>query len=238
MSSVLEKISASGSRKATSLHAPSVPQVNLLPSSVGDAKRDARLRKILALGLLGVIVVAGLFYFFAVTTESQAQDELDTAYAETSKLQNEKAKLAYVPLVLEQLVDATLAQTVAMGAEVRWTDYLSAITAVLPAETSITKLEVAPLGPDAANQEATVTPAVSTVTFEIRSSTVPNTAAWLTALATIPGFQNPYFSAAAITEAEGGTMYTVTSSVEVNDSAFSNRFAPVDPDAAEGEGNS
>lgn len=237
MSSLLEKLSIGGGRKTGLLMAPSVPQVNLLPSSVGDAKRDARLRRMLALGLVGVIVLAGIFYFFAVTTESSAQEELDAAHAETSKLQSEKVKLAYVPVVLAQLVDATLAQTLAMATEVRWTDYLSAITAVLPADTSITKLDVAQVLTDTAGRPVTASPAVSTVSFEIRSSTVPNTATWLTALATVPGFQNAYFTAASVAELDGNIYYTVTSSVEVNDSAFSNRLVPIDPNATEGEGN-
>lgn len=237
MSALLEKFSPGGARKVGQLHAPSVPQVNLLPSSVGDAKRDARLRRVLALAVVAVLVLAGIFYFFAVTTEANAQDELDTAYAETSQLQSEKAKLAYVPVVLAQLVDTTIAQTLAMGEEVRWTDYLSAITAVLPADTSITKLDVAPATPEASGAAVVTSPAVSIVTFDLRSSTVPNTAAWLTALATVPGFQNAYFTSALVAELDGTVYYTVASSVEVNDSAFSNRFALVDPDAAEGEGN-
>lgn len=237
MSSLLEKLPKGGGRKTGLLQAPSVPQVNLLPSSVGDAKRDARLRRMLALSLVGVIVLAGIFYFFAMTTESSAQEELDSAHAETSKLQSEKVKLAYVPVVLAQLVEATIAQTVAMETEIRWTDYLSAITAVLPADTSITKLDVAPVPPDTTGQPVTTEPAVSTITFDIRSSTVPNTAAWLSALATVPGFQDAYFTSATVAEFEGKVFYTVTSTVEVNDSAFSNRFALTDPNAAEGEGN-
>ena len=65
-----------------------------------------------------------------------------------------------------------------------------------------------------------------------------NTAAWLTALATVPGFQDAYFSTASITEVDGSIFYTVASSVQVNDSAFSNRFALIDPNAVEGAGNS
>ena len=240
MSALLEKFSIGSGRKGGGLGAPAVPQVNLLPASVGDAKRDARLRKILAAGLVGVIVLAGLFYYVAVSTESSAEEELATENAKTVQLVKEKATLDYVPRVIAQHTNALMAQSLSMGHEVNWRDYIGAVTAVLPANTSVTSIVVtsdaigAVLAP---NANLLAAPRVATMTFVTRSATVPDTAVWLGALKAVPGFQDVTLATAALADEDGNVFYEVTSTVEMDETTHSGRLFPTVDTAAEGESN-
>jgi hypothetical protein len=69
---------------------------------------------------------------------------------------------------------------------------------------------------------------VATITFGASSLTVPDTAAWLDGLSTVPGFVDAWFTTASLTEANGVAFYTVGATVQVSADAFANRFAPAE----------
>ncbi len=240
MSALLSKLSTGGGRKSTTLGGPPAPQVNLLPASVGDAKRDARLRKMLLAGLAGVIVLAGIFYYFAMLSEASAQEELDAANQQTSVLMKEKASLAYVPLVINQLGEAKLAEMLTMGGEVNWRGYIGAVTAILPPNTAVTDVVAASNAvgvPLPANVNVLAAPRVATITFTTRTASVPDTSAWLVALSTVQGFQDAFFTTAALTDDNGTIFYEVTTVVEIDDTGLSNRLNTIEPVATEDEAN-
>ena len=54
---------------------------------------------------------------------------------------------------------------------------------------------------------------------------MPDTAAWLDALSTVPGFVDAWFSSATIGDQDGTTVYTVNATVQLDNTAFAHRFA-------------
>jgi hypothetical protein len=76
---------------------------------------------------------------------------------------------------------------------------------------------------------------VGTISFTAQSATLFDTEAWLRALTTVPGFADPWFSAATLTETEGAIYYAVTATVQVNEQAYALRFPAVLPGAEEAE---
>ena len=74
-------------------------------------------------------------------------------------------------------------------------------------------------------------PSIGQILFTGRSSTTPDTAAWIDALNSVPGFADAWTSAITGTgDEESGIHDTVASSVQLTDAAFSHRF-----DATQGE---
>lgn len=238
MSALVEKFTTATSRKGGGLNPPPVPQVNLLPSSVGDAKRDARMHRMLLAGVGGVVVLAAIFYFFAVMAESNAQEELDAANVTTSELTKEKVSLAYVPVVIDQYTTSLIVQTVGMAGEVNWKNYVGAVTAVLPPNTAITKINALADGMGTGlpeNTNSLAGPRVATITFTTRTATPPDTAQWLIALKSVQGFQDVLFSDYKLIDVDGNAVYEMISTVELDYTSLSNRFIPADQAAAQAE---
>lgn len=231
MSLTLTKPAVRGSGPA--LGAPTSPQVNLLPPEVKAARGLVNTKRWLAIGIVIVLVLIGLVYAFAVLARSAAENELATEQAQTVRLQAEVDKYAEVPLVLSNLDRTQRALALGTSTEVMWKGYLDAITAVLPAGVSIDSFavsQVTPWTPAPPAQDLLAAPAAGMISFTARTATLPDNAAWLDALATVPNLSNPTFSAAAVTAQDSDPYYAVTATVQVQPGAFALRFAPTTPE--------
>ena len=211
--------------------APLLPQVNLLPPEIRAGRQFGRVKAWLGVSILITVLLCGLIVLWAAFASSQAQDELTQVQDENAALLAEQSTYAEVPQVLNQLGEAVDARTLGMASEILWRPYLAALAATTPGEVSVDTVSVvtaasaagavAPLSPLQA-------PSIGTLTFSGRSLTVPDTAAWLDQLATVPGFADPYVSSVQVTESEGVVYYQVTGTVQVSDVAYADRFIPVE----------
>jgi len=206
-----------------------LPQVNLLPPEVRAARGLRNLKRWLGLALVVVLVLCAGVFALAKLSQAAANDELTTAQRETQRLQTEQLKYAEVPRVLGALQKATTARTLGMSTEIAWAPYYAAITAVLPANVSIDSLVVTTTGAAGAAPAAATnplqTPSVGQIQFTGRSTTVPNTAAWLDALNSVRGFSTAWASSATITQSQNKTTYyNVSVTVQVTSAAFTHRF--------------
>lgn len=219
------------SRKASTLAAPPLPQVNLLPPEVRAARTLSRVKGWLAVSVLVVLVVAGGGYAYAHLDQQDAQRALDDAQAETTRLLAEQATYAEVPQVLGTLATARSAQQLGMSTEVLWADYLAAIAAVVPEDFSIETIVTrgaTPIELPEPPADALQAPSIGTITVTGRSVTVPDTSAWLRALEEIPGFADPYLTVTTRTEEDGEEFYETTTTVQVTDRALAGRFEPTE----------
>lgn len=208
--------------------APSLPQVNLLPPEIRAARGLVHTKRWLGISLAAVILVVGLVYAFALYSRGVAERELVAEQLETSRLQEETAQYAEVPRVLNNIERATAARTLGTSTEVLWKPYIDAITAVLPPNTSIDTFAVAQAAPwleVAGSQDPLVPTGVATITFSARAVTLPDSAAWLDALDSIPNFAHPTISSASVTALDGPPYYAISSTVQVETSAVALRFA-------------
>ncbi|MCC2314820.1 PilN domain-containing protein [Cellulomonas xiejunii] len=235
MSTILE--AARARKEGTATFAPPRPQVNLLPPEVTAARGLHRLKRWLLLSIAIALLVLALMYVVAVLRGAQARAELVVAEQETQRLLAEQAKYAEVPIVLNSIGQTSRARELGMSTEIRWRTYYDAIAAVLPEGVSIDSLSFTGESPLAAGPAAGSPlegPSVGQIQFTGRTVTVPDSAAWVDALSSVPGFSDPWVSALTLTADDAGTPYfTVSATIRVTSDAYTNRFAPVAPGAAE-----
>jgi Tfp pilus assembly protein PilN len=204
-----------------------LPQVNLLPQSVRAARGLRRTKRWLGVSLVATIVLCCAVYGLVLMSAAAADSDLADAQAETARLQNEQAKYAEVPQVLNALNQAKQARELGMSTDLSWSDYLNAIQGTLPPNVSIdTYLSTAatPMTASAISPDPLQPASVGQILFTARSSTVPDSAAWIDALDSIPGLAGATTSTVASSEDEGGVYYAVTVSVQITDKAYSHRF--------------
>lgn len=204
-----------------------LPQVNLLPPEVRSARGLKVVRRWLAFGLVAVAVALGGVYALSLIERGTAEEERAEAQAETVSLQAEQERFAEVPVVLAALSEAALARRVGMSTEVTWKPYIDAITAVLPPNVSIDSIlmsSATPIMLAAPPESPLFSPNVGQLSFTGRTVTVPDTAAWMDALDSIPGFSDAWVSASILSDEEGVLYYAVTATVRVTESAFAQRF--------------
>lgn len=216
------------SARSSSAMGPSLPQVNLLPPEVEAARGLARTKRWLAFVLVAAIIGAGGLVWLAIQAEEVADAELADQQAETERLNDEVARYSEVPIVLAALSRARDAREVGMSTEILWKSYLQAIAATAPAGVRIDSLLVqgaTPMLGASAPTDALAAWSVKTVTFNAESTTLFDTEAWLRQLVTVPGFADPWFSQATLDEKDGVIYYTVSATVQVNEDAYSQRFA-------------
>lgn len=206
----------------------SLPQVNLLPPEIRAARALQAVKRVLimALALVLVLVVAG--YGAASLRVLAAEDELSEAQDEFARLTAAQDEYAEVPVVLNRLRALENAQTLGFSTEILWTPYFDAIFAVMPQDVWISSIVAAgetPMQAAAETVDPLQAPSVMTLSFTGRSLTIPKTADWIVQLNSIPGFADAWVSSIATAEdEEDGVYYEVQSSVQVDSSAFANRF--------------
>lgn len=209
-----------------------LPQVNLLPPEVRAARGLRQTKRWLAISLLVTVVVCFGVFGLALISSAAANGELLDAQNETARLQVEQQKYAEVPQVLGALDQAKTARTLGMSTDIAWKSYFDAIAAVLPANVNIDSLAAnvaTPLAPaTGVPADPLQTASIGQLSFTGRTSTVPDTAAWVDALNSLPGLSDAWVSTASITEDEHGIYYTVTATAQVTDLAYSGRFAATD----------
>ncbi|KQY25103.1 fimbrial assembly protein [Cellulomonas sp. Root485] len=232
MTTLLER--PKGRSSAGTALSGTLPQVNLLPPEVYAARGLRRTKRWLGISLIVTVVVCIGAFGLALVSGAQAAVELAEAQAETTRLQQEQAKYAEVPVVLDALANATRAREIGMSTDVQWKPYVDALTAVLPANVSFDTLTMSIATPTTgapAPIDPLQKPSVGQIQFTARTTTVPDTSAWIDSLNSVPGFSDAWATSVSVTEDESGIYYTVAGTVQVTDAAYSHRF-----DATQGEG--
>lgn len=217
------------SAKKQAMVASPLPQVNLLPPEVRAARGLKVVKRWLGMTVVVALVLAAGLVGWAALQEKNASTQLADAQAETARLMAEQAKYAEVPVVLGQLDAIKKARQIGMSTEVLWSPYLAAIAATAPEGVSIDLIQVAtttPMMEPSVPADPLEAPSAGTVTFTADSLTLPDTKAWLDGLETVPGFADAWFSDALITQVNDVTFYTVSATVQFDDTAYSGRFAP------------
>jgi len=220
----------SPARRADATPVTTWPQVNLLPSEVTAGRRLQSIKKLLVLALAIVVLLAASGYAGSLWLARAAAAQLDEAQAENVTLQAEKATYAEVPQTLSAISQAESARQQAMAPEILWPSFLESLRAVTPTGVSYDVLTVnvgtlAQPWTGSGDPLASAT-SIGQVAFTARSTTIPDTAAWIDAINTVKGMDNPWFSSATLTERDGNVFYEVSATVDLLPSALAGRFEP------------
>ena len=228
MTTLLDRRKGAGTKGAPRAGAATLPQINLLPSEIREA-RGVRTLRVYLVGALAVVValVAGA-YVVTMGQASAAEDELVAEQTRTTTLLAEKAKYAEVPVVLQQLERATESLKLAASTEILWRDYLDAIVAVTPEGTIISNVAIQAVGP----VDEGPTPldplqgfSPARVTISAYSVTRPDTSAWLASLEGITGLDDPRLYSSARRGLEPEIGYETILTIDVSASALSGRYS-------------
>jgi hypothetical protein len=204
-----------------------LPQVNLLPPEVYAARNLRKTKRWLLIGLAGVVGACITVWGLSLVSAATAASDLVTAQEDTARLQLEAEKYKDVPIVLGQLDDVRTSLELGMSTDVQWKSYVDAVAAVLPAEASIDNYAVTfatPMIGAAVPADPLVKPGLGQLAFSSRAVTVPDTAAWVDALNSVPGFSGAWVSSSILSEDEHGVYYTVSATVQLSDEVLSHRF--------------
>ena len=169
-----------------------LPRVNLLPPEIEERKRFRRIQVGLGAGVLAAVGVVAAGVVLASASVSSANEELEAATAEGSRLQAETAKYADVTAVYEQSAAAQAMLAEAMGEEVRYSRFLSDLSLSVPENVWLTSLTFAqaPVEPAVGATE----PGVATLTVNGKGFSHEDVAMWLESLAAQKTYTDPHFS--------------------------------------------
>jgi Tfp pilus assembly protein PilN len=201
---------------------PVLPKVNLLPPEIAEQARFRRIQVGLGGGLLAAVGVVALLYVSAVGGVNEASTELAASTATGTQLQAESAKYSDVTAVYARAAAAEAMLTMAMGEEVRYSQFLNDLSLTVPDNVWVKNVSFAQ-GAVAPAVGATE-PGIGTVTFSGVGFKHDDVAVWLESLASQKGYANPYFSNS--TAGLIGTRKTVdfTSTVTLTPDALSERY--------------
>lgn len=202
------------------------PRVDLMPPEIYKERAEKVARRRLILGVLGVLVVTLAGSAGATAMSLGAQVQLAFEQSRTPGIVAEQAKYVEVRTVQGQVDQVKAAQQVGVSTEIDWKKYLEGVQAILPPSVAIQSVAITSASPLAIYAQPTAPlqgPRVATVTFEATSLVLPEVPAWLTSLATLPGFADAL--PGSVTLDEASKEYKVNITMHVNDAAYAKRFA-------------
>jgi hypothetical protein len=202
------------------------PRAHLLPPEVVADRRAAVVRRRLALGVVGVLVVVVLGTLGATSTAANARAELASEQAATQQILKQELTYVKVRSVQDHVDLIQTAQQVGASTEIAWMPYLQKVQATLPPSVVITGVNVDSSTPITLYPQSTASlqgPRVATIVFTAQSPSLPEVPSWLLALKTLPGYADALPGSVTL---EPSGAYTVTITMHVNDQAFSKRLSP------------
>ena len=215
------------SRKAVSdeLILGGEPRVDLLPPEVLKRRQAKAVRRMLGIGVIGLLAIVLAGTAAATYASSNAQEQLLAEQSNTAALLAEQAQYGEIRTAQAQVDLVKAAQQVGVSTEIDWKDYLQAVQATLPASVAIESVMVDSATPILLYPQPTVPlqgARVATVDFTASSTALPDVPAWLNGLTTLPGFADALPGSVTLDETTG--IYTVTITMHVNEAAFAQRF--------------
>ena len=223
------------SKNSESLVVGGVPRADLLPLEIRAVHRGkATLRKVIyaTLGVvLLVFVGTGTSFYFALTSQIALVAEQNR----TNDLLIEQQAYADVRVVQDALATVKAGQMVGSATEVDWKAYIDLIEASLPANVAVLEIAIDAASPlvDYGQPSAPLQGMrVATLTFGAATTALPDTDAWLVALATLPGFADANPDSITLDEETG--LYKTIVTMHIGEGAWSQRFVPEDQKVVDG----
>jgi Tfp pilus assembly protein PilN len=205
---------------------------NLLPTEITDARREHKLRWLVAGGLVVVVAALGFWDFTARQQTSDQQSTLNHTQAEVSKLQSEmdQPQFAQLSKVKSQGAAISTQLNKLMAQDVAWYQLVpSLLSNGQTAGVVLTNIDgkLSSANPSAAGQTTTPTSGTNTSdagTLQIigLSPDKPQVAAFLDALAKVPGLSDPFLT--NLTSQTGGYQFSLN--VTFTSALYTGRFTP------------
>ena len=227
-------MSARGSKEVRLVLGAS-PRVDLLPPEVADRKKGAALRRAIAMGVVGALVISAGAYAFASWQSIQAAVRLSEAQDETAVLLNQQAEFVEVRSLSTQRDTISAARMTGALTEIDWNAFYLEVLPTLPAGVGIGGFVVAtssPIREYVGTSMLTVNDPAAQVAFVVVSPNLQSLSTWLVNLKAIPGYAHASMTPATL---ETG-FYAATVTMSVTSDRYTKRFAPPEePPAADAD---
>jgi Tfp pilus assembly protein PilN len=211
---------------SAALAAPAMPQVNLLPTEVRQARALGVVKRWLVASVGVTALAVGTVAAVAQLSQQDAASQLAQADAEAAGLLAEQRPYTEVTAVRAELESVRAARGYALGGEILWSDYLGAFEAVAPAGVKIHTLDYAGATPVTAaptSGDPSVAPGVGTLTFTAQATSLTDTADWADALDAVPGFADVRMTTTTLADV-ATVRYEFTGTIQVEAAALAHRF--------------
>jgi type IV pilus assembly protein PilN len=218
---------------ASALRVPRIA-ANLLPTEIADARHGRRVKRAVLGALAWVLVLLAAWYGLAVHQASVARAGLAGAQADSQRLIDQQK--AYAEVVAVRAQSAAIEKELAslLASDLRWSRLLAPLRRVAPRGVTITSVSGL-LSQQAAGAEPQ--PGVDTTTvggLQV-AGTGPSrsaVAAYVDALARVPGLANPLLGSASLQN--GVVQFSVR--LDITRAALGGRFSSAAPGAAPAAG--
>lgn len=200
-----------------------LPRVNLLPPEIEERKKLKQIQVGLGAAVLASVGVVGLLFMAASSSVGSAQEEVDTATAQSTALRAEAATYSNVTQVYAQAAAAQALLTQAMGEEIRFSRFMNDLSLTVPDNVWVKGATFTQGSSPAA--VGSTEPGVGTVTFTGVGFSHDDVAVWLESLATQKGYTNPDFTNSTETLLGTRKVVNFASTVQLTSAALSGRYS-------------
>jgi Tfp pilus assembly protein PilN len=212
-----------------------IRRIDLLPAAYAERRRDRRNRLIVVMATLALVVVMLLYYFYLGSQISDARNELAAAQARNAQLQAQINELQTFAELDAEVKAKKIALATAFAGDIDWPAIMTEVAMVVPGEIWLDNFTASAGLTEGAAQVTSETnvirlsgkTAVGRISFNGNSaSCMPGVAKWLIRLATVEEFDAAWLGSAAEPDTRPGCEPPVafSSTLELNDKAFSHRF--------------
>ncbi len=185
-------------------------RINLLPPERRERQRARRQTAVVAAVALLVILGLAFFYVLKQLDLSRVQDDLRAQEAVNAKLERDVNDLRQFDQLVAQIEAKRRLLAVVLQNEVQWSGVLRDVSLVIPADVWLSSLNGQITDPFAAGgvtDLAALNGLIGTISMDGFANRHPTVATWLTRLAQVRGFLNPWI--ASSTESDIGEIPVV-----------------------------
>jgi Tfp pilus assembly protein PilN len=209
-----------------------IRRIELLPESYRERQRQRR--------TIAMIVMAGLFVVLLLTIWfvrlnfqiSDAKDELATIEAENAQLRQQIAQLQTFEELQAEVDQKRASLETVMAGDLDWPVLMTELAMAVPGEVWLRNLNASagetegstPAPTETAPIDVSTKQTVGRMVFQGSSLSMPGVAKWLVRQQLSRTFEAVYLSDAVESDVGGQKVFDFTSSLELNNRAFSNRF--------------
>ena len=210
--------------KDTKLVLGGTPRVDLLPNEIKQGKKGAVIRRRLAIGVVGVIVLSAAAYGVAAIGAFNAASALNAVNDETLALQTEQAKYAAARDLESRITGVKAAYIAGSSSEIDWYKFIGELSARTPegATVALTAVASSPVESVPQPLDALTGPRIASIVLVIRTKNLFNSANFVTELSTVTGFVNAAVNNTSYNS--DGNYYETGITLNINTDALRNRF--------------
>lgn len=200
------------------------PRVNLLPTEVFARRAVRAVQRGAVAATAGVLLLVAVAWGVASAQTASEQERLDAANARVQALQAEQSQYADAPRIIKQVEAAEAARAQAMGQDVAWYSYVDSLTRALPAGAWLSEVQTATAPVAASGAAGTAASSIGSVSISAKSLNYEDVAAYLDALAALPGVADAYLTSSTQDDSTGTPVVTFSMTAQITADALSHRY--------------